>query len=85
MQVAGGLRRGFWQQKRWWVALMLLAVTMISYIDRLALSVAAPLLKAEFGFSNEEYGRITLAPLLHQRPVAPGVLRVAVDVRDERE
>ena len=63
-QAAGGPRRGFWQQKRWWVALMLLAVTMISYIDRLALSVAAPLLKAEFGFSNEEYGRITLAFLL---------------------
>ena len=57
-------RPGFWGQKRWWVALMLLAVTTISYIDRLALSVTAPLLKAEFGFSNEEYGRITLAFLL---------------------
>lgn len=54
----------FWRQKRWWVALMLLAVTMISYIDRLALSVAAPVLKGEFGFSNEQYGRITLAFLL---------------------
>ncbi len=58
------MRPGFWQQKRWWVALMLLAVTTISYVDRLALSVTAPLLKAEFGFSNEEYGRITLAFLL---------------------
>ena len=55
---------GFWRQKRWWVAVMLLAVTTISYIDRLALSVAAPVLKGEFGFSNEQYGRITLAFLL---------------------
>jgi len=59
-----GIPAGFWRQKRWWVALMLLAVTTISYIDRLALSVTAPLLKAEFGFSNEEYGRITFAFLL---------------------
>jgi ACS family hexuronate transporter-like MFS transporter len=59
-----GSQAAFWHQKRWWVALMLLAVTMISYVDRLALSVTAPLLKAEFGFSNEEYGRITLAFLL---------------------
>ncbi|MGA0001279.1 MAG: MFS transporter, partial [Steroidobacteraceae bacterium] len=55
----------FWLgRRRWWVACMLLAVTMISYIDRLALSVAAPVLKAEFSFSNEEYGRITLAFLV---------------------
>jgi ACS family hexuronate transporter-like MFS transporter len=54
----------FWRQKRWWVAMMLLAVTTISYVDRLALSVTAPLLKAEFGFSNEDYGRITLGFLL---------------------
>jgi len=54
----------WWRQKRWWIALMLLAVTTISYVDRLALSVTAPVLKRDFGFSNEEYGRITLAFLL---------------------
>lgn len=54
----------WWQQQRWWVAIMLCAVTMIGYIDRLALSVAAPVLKQEFSFTNEEYGRITLAFLL---------------------
>jgi len=57
-------RERWWQQKRWWVAIMLCAVTMIGYVDRLALSVAAPVLKQEFGFTNEEYGRITLAFLL---------------------
>lgn len=40
---------------------MLCAVTMIGYVDRLALSVAAPLIRKEFGFSNEQYGLITFA------------------------
>ena len=34
---------------------------MIGYVDRLALSVAAPVVRATFGFSNEQYGLITLA------------------------
>lgn len=54
----------WWTQKRWWVAIMLCAVTMIGYIDRLALSVAAPLIRSEFGFSNEQYGFITAAFLV---------------------
>lgn len=61
---SAALRGRWWRQKRWWVAIMLCAVTMIGYVDRLALSVAAPVLKQEFAFSNEEYGRITLAFLL---------------------
>jgi len=51
----------WWTQKRWWVAIMLCAVTTIGYVDRLALSVAAPLVRREFGFSNEQYGLITFA------------------------
>jgi ACS family hexuronate transporter-like MFS transporter len=54
----------WWTQKRWWVAIMLCAVTMIGYVDRLALSVAAPLIRREFGFSNEQYGLITFAFLV---------------------
>lgn len=53
--------RPWWTQKRWWVGIMLCAVTMIGYVDRLALSVAAPLVRAEFGFTNEQYGLITFA------------------------
>ena len=56
-----GLPRPWWTQKRWWVALMLCAVTLIGYVDRLALSVAAPVLRREFGFTNEQYGFITFA------------------------
>jgi ACS family hexuronate transporter-like MFS transporter len=58
------LHRPWWTQKRWWVAIMLCAVTMIGYVDRLALSVAAPVIRKEFGFTNEQYGLITFAFLL---------------------
>ncbi len=57
-------RRPWYAQKRWWVAVMLCAVTMIGYVDRLALSVAAPTVRREFGFTNEQYGLITSAFLL---------------------
>lgn len=43
---------------------MLCAVTTIGYVDRLALAVAAPLVRREFGFSNEQYGLITFAFLV---------------------
>jgi len=58
-----GTRAGppWWTQKRWWVAIMLCAVTTIGYVDRLALSVAAPLVRQKFGFTNEQYGLITFA------------------------
>lgn len=54
----------WYTQKRWWIAIMLCAVTMIGYVDRLALSVAAPTIRREFGFTNEQYGFITSAFLL---------------------
>lgn len=51
----------WWTKKRWWVAILLCAVTTIGYVDRLALSVAAPLVRTKFGFTNEDYGLITFA------------------------
>ncbi len=59
-----GLARPWWTQRRWWVAIMLCAVTMIGYVDRLALSVAAPVVREEFSFTNEQYGFITFAFLV---------------------
>lgn len=49
---------------RWRVAAMLCLVTAISYVDRQALSVAAPVVREEFGLSNTEYGWITYAFLM---------------------
>jgi ACS family hexuronate transporter-like MFS transporter len=62
--MTAGPHRPWWTQKRWWIAIMLCAVTMIGYVDRLALSVAAPVIRKEFGFTNEQYGLITFAFLL---------------------
>jgi ACS family hexuronate transporter-like MFS transporter len=58
---AQALARPWWTQKRWWVAILLCVVTLIGYVDRLALSVAAPVIRREFGFTNEHYGYITFA------------------------
>ncbi|MGQ0384632.1 MAG: MFS transporter [Gammaproteobacteria bacterium] len=57
-------RPRWWTQKRWWIAIALCAVTMIGYVDRLALSVAAPVIRGKFELSNEQYGFITLAFLM---------------------
>jgi MFS family permease len=56
--------RPWYAQTRWWVAILLCAVTMIGYIDRLALAVAGPVIRREFAFTNEQYGLITSAFLL---------------------
>jgi ACS family hexuronate transporter-like MFS transporter len=50
--------------QRWRVALMLCLVTAISYVDRQALSVAAPVIREEFSLSNTDYGWITYAFLM---------------------
>ncbi|MCH8819971.1 MAG: hypothetical protein IIB03_06585 [Acidobacteria bacterium] len=41
---------------RWRIALMLCAITTINYLDRQALSVAAPVLMDEFKISNTQSG-----------------------------
>lgn len=43
---------------RYVIAGMLLLATMINYADRLALSVVAPTLRAEFGMSEQDYGYV---------------------------
>jgi len=46
---------------RWRLALMLCVITTINYLDRQALSIAAPSLMDEFSLSNTQYGWITSA------------------------
>jgi len=49
---------------RWWIAGTIFLATTINYIDRQALSVAAPVIREDLGLSNEEYGWIVSAFLL---------------------
>jgi ACS family hexuronate transporter-like MFS transporter len=43
---------------RWWIGALLFLATLISYIDRLTLSVLAPVICANLGLSNLEYASI---------------------------
>jgi len=54
----------WWRALRWHVAGLLCLVTAINYVDRQALSVAAPEILREFGLSRTEYGWIVYGFLL---------------------
>ena len=49
---------------RWWIAGTIFLATTINYIDRQALSVAAPVIRKDLALSNEQYGWIVSAFLL---------------------
>lgn len=49
---------------RWWIVGAILLATTINYIDRQALSIAAPVIKEDLGLSNEQYSWIVSAFLL---------------------
>ena len=52
-------RRPWWTCRRWWIALLLLAITAVGYLDRQALSFSARPIRDEFGLNNADYGLIT--------------------------
>ena len=55
--VAGGPA----SRSRWIVLSMLLAITIINFIDRQTVSVLAPVIRQNLHLSNEQYGRIVAA------------------------
>ena len=44
---------------RWWLGGLLLACSVLNYIDRMAISIVAPLIRDEFHLSNADYSLIT--------------------------
>ncbi len=46
---------------RWWIAALLLASTIINYIDRQTLSVLAPYLKIEFRWTNSDFAWVIIS------------------------
>jgi ACS family hexuronate transporter-like MFS transporter len=50
--------------KRWWMISLAFWATVINYLDRQTLSVAAPVLRDQFHMSNTEYSRVLFAFLL---------------------
>src|SRR5262249_52853727 len=59
--MAPGTRRIGAVPFRWWIAALLFASTTINYIDRQTLSVLAPYLKRDFGWSNSDFALIVIA------------------------
>jgi ACS family hexuronate transporter-like MFS transporter len=49
------------QHYRWWIGALLLGSTIINYIDRQTLSVLAPVLKAEYRWSNQDFALVVIA------------------------
>ena len=52
---------GRFSRARWIVLTLLLAITIINFIDRQTVSVLAPVLRQMLHLSNEQYGRIVAA------------------------
>jgi ACS family hexuronate transporter-like MFS transporter len=46
---------------RWWVALLLMGVTVVNYLDRTCLSVTAPALKSQLGIDEIQFSHIVMA------------------------
>jgi MFS transporter, ACS family, hexuronate transporter len=46
---------------RWWIAALLMGITVINYLDRSALAVAAPTLKRELGIDAVAFSHILMA------------------------
>jgi MFS transporter, ACS family, hexuronate transporter len=46
---------------RWWIAILLMGVTIVNYLDRACLSVAAPSLKKDLGLNAVDFSHIVMA------------------------
>jgi len=46
---------------RWWIAILLMGITTINYLDRITLSVAAPEFKRSLGIHEVDYSHIVMA------------------------
>jgi len=64
VQSVNSVTKPTWWQYRWVIAVMLCLITTINYIDRIALSVAAPLILEDLSLNLTQYGVITSAFLL---------------------
>lgn len=59
-RTAGATRRPL-TNLRWWIGGLLFASTVINYLDRQTLSVLAPFLKQEYGWSNQQFALIVIS------------------------
>ena len=46
---------------RWWIAVLLMGITLVNYLDRVCLSVVAPVLKRDLSIDEEGFSYIVVA------------------------
>ena len=61
---------------RWWIAILLMGITTINYLDRITLSVAAPEFKKSLGIGEVDYSHIVMAFQLAYLIMMPVVGRI---------
>jgi MFS transporter, ACS family, hexuronate transporter len=61
---------------RWWMAILLMGVTTINYLDRTTLSVTAPTLRHDLGIKEIDYSHIVMAFQLAYMIMMPLVGRI---------
>ena len=49
---------------RWWIVSLIFLATLINYIDRLTISVLAPVITRDLGLTNTEFGGVVVWFLL---------------------
>jgi ACS family hexuronate transporter-like MFS transporter len=45
---------------RWWIIALVFLATLINFIDRLTIAVLAPVLTADLGLTNQQFGSLTI-------------------------
>jgi ACS family hexuronate transporter-like MFS transporter len=61
---------------RWWIAILLMGITTINYLDRTTLAVTAPTLKKDLGITEINYSHIVMAFQLAYLIMMPLVGRI---------
>jgi MFS transporter, ACS family, hexuronate transporter len=61
---------------RWWIAILLMGITTINYLDRTTLAVTAPTLKKDLGIREVDYSHIVIAFQLAYMIMMPLVGRI---------
>lgn len=77
LQTTDASRRFHVRGLRWWIAVLLMGVTIVNYLDRSCLSVAAPALKKDLAINETDFSHIVIAfqiTYLMMQPISGRIL-----------
>ncbi|MBV9946533.1 MAG: MFS transporter [Myxococcales bacterium] len=73
---AGGATRRYVPGLRFWIAVLLMGVTFVNYLDRTALAVVAPTLKTRLSIDEQHYSYVLVAFQISYAVMQPVVGRI---------